>query len=480
MASAGNQLEILITGVILMPEYLKSIFIFRRDLRLRDNRGLLAACHNSKKVIPMFIFTPEQLKNNKYKSDNCVQFMMASLKDLDANLRKKGSRLFYFYGSPDDIIRRLLNADKNIEAVYVNMDYTPYSVARDAKIEKVCVEKQVAFESYEDVLLYPVETIITGSGGVYNKFTPFYNRARQQRVTPTDMSNPSNFVFKNIRITGEFHGDMHQFYTHNDNIMVEGGRDNALGILRQIGKFKKYNRLRNDLMTPTTRLSAYIKFGCVSIREVYEAFKSKLGMRNDLIKQLYWRDFYYNVAYDNPHTFGRYGALKEKYNKIKWENNRGWYKKWCDGRTGFPVVDACMTELNTTGFMHNRGRLITSAFLVKLLLIDWNWGERYFAQKLVDYDPSINLGNWSWSAGVGADSQPYFRIFNPWLQSAKHDPNAEYIKHWLPELADVKIQHLHQWDKYYDEYPDVDYPKPMIDYVKQKDKALKMYKKVFR
>lgn len=461
--------------------YTKSIFIFRRDLRLIDNIGLLAACENSDMVIPIFIFTPEQLKNNKFKSDNAVQFMMESLDNLDSDLKKRGSRLFYFYGTPDDVISKLLSKDKDIGAVFVNMDYTPYSVKRDRAIERMCKDHDVAFKSYEDVLLNPVGSIKTKGGTIYTKFTPYFNAAKKKDVDDPSGSRPKNFISKRSKIVGEYTADIHKFYTQiNEDIAVNGGRNTAQKILNEIGKFKKYNAERNTLNIETTRLSAYIKFGCVSIREVYKAFKNKLGSRNDLVKQLYWRDFYYNIAYEYPHTFKSKGALKDKYNEIKWVNNRNWFKKWREAKTGFPVVDACMRELNATGFMHNRGRLITSAFLVKLLLIDWNWGEMYYATKLVDYDPSVNLGNWSWTAGVGADSQPYFRIFNPWSQSEKHDADCEYIKKWIPELKDVENKHIHNWDEWYEEYPEINYPKPIIDYSKQRDKALKMYKKVFK
>lgn len=202
-------------------------------------------------------------------------------------------------------------------------------------------------------------------------------------------------------------------------------------------------------------------------------------MRNELIKQLYWRDFYYNVGWAFPRVFGRYGNLKEKYDKIKWGNNRSWYNKWKEGKTGFPIVDACMNEINETGFMHNRGRLIVASFLIKILLVDWKLGELYFSNKLEDSDVCVNNGNWGWSSGSGADSQPYFRIFNPWTQGERFDPQCKYIKKWVPELEDVPNEHIHRWDEFWDEH-DVDYPKPMVDYKKQREKAIKMYKRAFR
>ena len=254
---------------------------------------------------------------------------------------------------------------------------------------------------------------------------------------------------------------------------MHGGRKNGLVILKKIKNFKNYDNKRNLLTYETTKLSAYIKFGCVSIREVFKAIK-KTGSK-DLIRQLYWRDFYYNILFFFPHVFGN--ALKTKYSKIIWPNNKSYFEKWKKGKTGFPVIDACMRQLNTTGFMHNRGRLIVSNFLIKLLLIDWQKGEKYFAQKLVDYDPAVNNGNWQWSASTGADSQPYFRIFNPWLQSKKFDKDCKFIKKWIPELQEVKATDIHKWDTKYQVYNGIKYPEPIINYKKMRVLCLALYKK---
>jgi deoxyribodipyrimidine photo-lyase len=256
-----------------------------------------------------------------------------------------------------------------------------------------------------------------------------------------------------------------------------GGTFEAYKKLKQIGDFKKYDEERNDLTKETTQLSPYLKFGCVSIREVYEIFRDKLQPEGGLVRQLIWRDFYIHLLDAYPKMLqGK--SLNEKYDSIKWGNNREWFKKWCDGETGYPIVDACMKQLNESGYMHNRGRLIVSSFLIKVLQIDWRWGEKYFAQKLIDYDPAANNGNWQWASGSGADSQPYFRIFNPWLQSSKHDPNAIYIKKWLPNLSSVQPKHLHEWDKYFTEYnlKDLKYFSPIVNYKTMKERTLKMYK----
>ena len=267
---------------------------------------------------------------------------------------------------------------------------------------------------------------------------------------------------------------MKKFTTVNPNILVHGGRTNAITQLKVAAKnIKNYPRTHNELSQPTSQLSAYIKFGCISIREVYKTFRSK----HDFIRQLFWRDFYANILYSFPQVLGH--ALKPNYNKVRWHHNTNWFNAWTKGETGFPVVDAGMRELNETGYMHNRARLITSSFLIKTLLIDWQKGEQYFAKKLTDYDPASNNGNWQWTAGSGADSQPYFRIFNPWLQGENFDPNCEYIKKWVPELKDVPVKDILHWEDTYSQYKNIKYPRPICNYEEQKDKALTMYKSIF-
>lgn len=465
-------------------EYRRSVFIFRRDLRLEDNDGLNAAMLHSDEVIPIFILTPTQLDEdqNKYKSNNCVQFMIESLEDLDTELKLHKSRLFYFHGDNDDIIEEILKQKEkiNLDAIFVNMDYTPFSNDRDSDIETLCEREGVAFHMFEDLLLQPAGSILTTGGDVYSKFTPYFNKAKKVTVNESiRLPKKPNFYSKYGNLDGEYKESLSKFYGNkkNPDLRVNGGRQNGLKRLSIVSKNQKnYNKTRNDLTKETTLLSAHIKFGTVSIREVYHEFRKSLGMSNDLIKQLYWRDFYHNIIYDNPEVLGH--AMKPKYDKIKWKTNKSHLEAWKEGRTGFPIVDAGMREMNTTGFMHNRARLITSNFLIKILMIDWREGEQYFAQTLVDYDVANNNGNWQWGAGSGADSQPYFRIMNPWTQGEKHDKDAIYIKKWVPELKDVPAKHLHQWDKYHTEHKDkkLDYPSPIVDYKKNRESALKMYK----
>jgi deoxyribodipyrimidine photo-lyase len=467
-------------------KYKTSIFIFRRDLRLEDNTGLIKALKNSDNVIPIFIFTPEQLKDNDYKSNNCVQFMVESLIELNNELLKYKSKLYFFYGTPHIILDKIM---KNIEidALYVNMDYTPYSVNRDNLIKNVCDKYDIQFNTCEDILLNNINSILTGSNDIYTKFTPYFNKAKSYPVRNVSSNKYKNYINNKFKIVHEYVKNLNNLYNTNIKI-IGGGRKNALNILNNIVLFKKYNKERNILSIKTTRLSAYIKFGCISIREVYSIFKKKLGQHNDLIKQLYWRDFYYNVTYNNPYVLSEPDNrnFKEKYNKIPWLTYNNAPKKthnlwisWCNGTTGFPIVDACMRELNNTGFMHNRGRLITSNFLTKLLMWHWKDGEKYFGQNLVDYDPIINNGNWQWSAGSGVDAQPYFRIFNPWTQGEKFDPDCIYIKKWVPELNNVDNKHIHNWTTFCTnpQYKNIKYHKPIINYEENRKKCLEIFKK---
>jgi deoxyribodipyrimidine photo-lyase len=458
----------------MVKKYNTSIFIFRRDLRLDDNIGLMEALKQSKIVIPIFIFTSDQILKNDYKSDACVKFMVECLDDLNLNLKKQKSKLNYFYGDNAKVIKQII-ADKEISAVFLNQDYTPYSVARDEEIKKLCEKEKVDFNSYEDILLNPVNSIKSGQDEIFVKFTPYFNKASKIKVADPIKNKYSNYS-KNIKFSFETK-KFKSLFDKKVEVDIVGGRKNAIVILKNTKKFKNYNKERNTLITPTTNLSAYIKFGSVSIREVYYCFKKDLGNSNDLIKQLYWRDFYYNIVYNKPFVFK--GALKERYNKIKWNTDKKKLDLWKNGQTGFPIIDAAMTEMNKTGFMHNRARLIVASFLVKIMLINWQEGEKYFAQKLVDYDPSVNNGNWQWIAGSGADAQPYFRIFNPWAQAKTHDAECEYIKKWLPVLKDVPNAKILAWDVCYVEYPNVKYSKPILNYADQKKKALAAYKKIY-
>jgi deoxyribodipyrimidine photo-lyase len=460
-------------------KYQNGLFIFRRDLRIQDNRGLKLMNDECENIYTIFIFTPEQVGNtNKYKSNNCVQFMIESLQNLNTQLSGK---LYCFYGKNNSVIYYLIK-ELEINVLGFNLDYTPYAMNRDIEIMNLCGENNIEILFENDYYLNEPGTILSGGGTPYLKFTPYYTQASKRRIDSPINSykfSPKQTT-KKLKNIINLSSAMNRFTKINENLLIKGGRTEGIKALKDSIKTQKnYSRTRDDISYNTSLLSAYIKFGCLSIREIYKTFH----YNKNFIRQLHWRDFYAQVMYFNPQVIG--GALKPNYNKIKWHNSERLFKAWCDGKTGFPIVDAAMRQLNTIGWMHNRGRMIVSSFLTKILLIDWRLGERYFATKLVDYDPANNNGGWQWSAGTGADSQPYFRIFNPFLQSQNHDPDCKYIKRWIPELEEVENNIIHNWDnlekinKINKEKININYLRPIVDYTEQKEKALKIYKAIY-
>ena len=454
------------------------LFIFRRDLRIIDNNGLNLLSSMAKNIYTIFIFTPEQVgSGNKYKSDNCVQFMIESLEDLSSQISKAGGHLYTFYAHNDAVIEDCIKA-WDINLVCYNMDITPYAKERDEKIVKLCERLKTYVVYAHDYYLHQPGTIVNGSGDPYQKFTPYYHAALKKKVDAPAGKRTIHFKKSEKQIPNKVSLDsaMKKFVgKENPDILVHGGRENAIKVLKTALRTQThYSKTHNELDKQTTQLSAYIKFGCLSIREVYKFLHGK----RDIIRQLIWRDFYASILYSFPHVLGH--AMKEKYNKIHWHHNSNWFKAWCNGETGYPVVDAGMRQLNATGYMHNRARLIVASFLTKTLLISWKEGEEYFASKLTDYDPASNNGNWQWVASTGADSQPYFRIFNPFMQQEEYDPDCEYIKKWVPELADLEPKIIHKWETEWVNYKDIKYNKPIVDYKKQKDLALKMFGEAFK
>jgi deoxyribodipyrimidine photo-lyase len=457
---------------------MKSLFIFRRDYRIRDNIGLYNCIKESDKIYPIFIFTKEQITDkNKYKSDNAIQFMIESLKDLNEQL---DSKLNIFFG---DDIKILKNISKKlgVTAIFTNTDYTPFAIKRDENIKKMCEKENIIFKTFNDILLYEPLSIRTGTDKIYQKFTPFYNSALKIDVPkPLNIKTDNKFKKINKMMNLTSFDKIKKYYKTNKMVNRKGGRTEGLKILKNIENFKTYEKTRNNLTQKTTELSGYLKFGCISIREVYHILKDKFGKTNPLIRQLIWREFYYNLGFGFSDRFGK--SLKPQYDNIKWIGKQSDFEKWKNGKTGFPIVDAAMTQLNKTGYMHNRGRLIVASFLIKNLQINWQQGEKYFAQKLLDYDVLVNNGNWQWVSSSGADSQPYFRIFNPILQSKKFDKNAEYIKKWLPQLKNIPPKDLHDWEKYHSKYDlkKINYFEPIINYKESRDITLDMYKKALK
>ena len=446
-----------------------SIYIFRRDLRLEDNLGLQFAIKNCKNIIPIFIFTPEQIKVNEFKSDNAIQFMIESLKELDTELKNNKSKLLILQGDNIKVLNKL-RKNLGITDIIFNQDYTPYAKKRDLEIEKFCDKNKINCHQIEDYLLSDIGTFLKADGNPYTIFTPFKNNGLKKVI-----DKPKKTKFKNL-VNIDYKGDGYIKYKINEDILVNGGRKNGLKQLSKLGKQKSYNKNRNELSINTSQLSAYIKFGNISIRETYWKIRNSLGVSNELIPQLFWREFYYYIANYFPQVLEGKNYNK-KYDKVKWNNNKKYFQAWCEGKTGYPVVDAGMRELNKTGYMHNRARLITANFLNRILGCDWRIGEKYYASRLTDYDPSVNNGNWQWIASTGTDPKPYFqRLFNPWLQSKKFDKDCEYIKKWIPELKDIPNKEIHEWEKYSHKY-DI-YLQPVRDYKEGREASVKMYKAV--
>lgn len=451
-----------------------SLFIFRRDLRLEDNLGLLAALEQSTKVITCFIATPEQLedKHNLYKADNCVQFMVESLEDLESQLKGAGANLNIIFQSPEKALASIY-ATHPFEAVFVNKDYTPYAIKRDDHLKTFCKKKDIDFLEYDDYTLQPVGSVLTKQKTPFKVFTSFYNAAKKNAVEKPTHNKHTNYV-KSFSCKDSIHlKDLKKFFTPNPDLAVNGGRTEGLKHLKKLNNFESYAKERDLFTYQTTQLSAYNKFGCMSIREVYHAVAKQLGTHHPLIRQLYWRDFFYNISFSFPFVFG--STFQEKFRKLSWTHSKKIFESWTSGTTGFPIIDACIRQLNTTGLMHNRGRMLVASFLTKDLHINWQEGEHYFATKLVDYDPAQNNGNWQWAASTGVDASPYFRIFNPWTQSKEYDPEAAFIKRWIPELKHISAKHLHKWDKYHELYS-VDYPRPIVDHAREAKQSLNLYK----
>jgi len=453
----------------------KTLFIFRRDLRLRDNSGLIGALRDSSSVIPCFIFDPRQTGDHPYKSESALQFLIASLVELDRELRARGSHLYLFQGEAEKVVSSLIRSE-GLDGVCVDRDYTPFSRRRDAAIRLACRLENAAFDSCDDALLNEPEAVAKADGKPYLVFTPFFNASRILPVR-RPQENPSTNYYA-ARIASETGGAVYDRVLPRRNVRLyrKGGRTEALGILGKMGGFTDYEKTRDvPALERTTGLSPHSKFGTISIREFHWTVRKRLGPGHPLLRQLYWRDFFTHIASRFERVFGR--PFRPDFERLPWADDPGRLRRWREGTTGFPIVDAGMRQLNSTGFMHNRVRMICASFLVKDLHIDWRAGERYFATKLEDYDPCVNNGNWQWVASTGCDAAPYFRIFNPWLQQKRYDPDALYIKRWVPELKKAASEAIHRMDRA-EGRPPGGYPSPMVDHAAESVRALALYRSV--
>lgn len=485
-----------------------NIFVFNRGLRIFDNTTLIHQMRQMGAITPIFIFTPEQIdkKQNKYFSNNSVQFMIESLQELAKDIEKQNGKLYFFYGDIIDVLSSILK-DAKISSIGLNFDYTPYARQRSDLIQKFCTKNKITFFEKEDYLLHPILSNQTKKkdGKPYLMFTPFKRFCMENlKVSPIDKFN--KFVFSKNTIKSKYlisSKDIGKYYIPNPNINTHGGRQNGLQILKNIKSFSKYAKERDYFTYKTTFLSAHNHYMTISIREEYWSIVDALGKKSGIISELYWREFYTNIVYCFPYVLqGQISSstssasasasaknvskqtskhnisFKQKYDKIKLPSfNKKWFDAWCEGTTGFPIVDAGMRQLNTTGYMHNRNRMITMSFLIKFMHIDWRYGEQYFATKLVDYDAMMNNSGVQWCAGCGTDAQPYFRYFNPWIQQKKYDPNCEYIKKYVKELSNIDPKIIHKWDTLFGQKTKYTYNAPILDHAKEIKITLKLFKK---
>ena len=423
-----------------------TIFWFRRDLRIEDNCGLFHALKENKNVLPIFIFDINILKNFS-DNDPRIEFIYNSLKLLDNTLKKNQSSIQIFKGKPEKIFRQLL-IKYNIKNVFFNRDYEPYAIDRDEKIKKLLSSKKIRVYNFKDHVIYEKNNIVKVDGSPYKVYTPYSKLWLSKYFSEFVQKYESENYLKNLlNFKGQNKISLEDLGFKKSSIKKNQYKIN-------LNLIDNYELTRNFPIYETSKIGLYLRFGILSIRKlVLLASKSK---NYTFLKQLIWREFFIQILWHFPNTIHQ--SFKPKYDSIKWLNDRKKFNLWCQGKTGFPIVDAGMIQLNSSGFMHNRVRMIVGSFLCKHLLIDWRWGEAYFAKKLLDYEAASNIGNWQWVAGCGVDAAPYFRIFNPSEQTKKFDKDHKYIKKWIPDYNSKK------------------YIKPIVDHKNARLLCLKVYK----
>ena len=428
-----------------------NVFWFRRYLRLHDNAELYQSLKSSKPVVPVFIFDRNILDELEDRSDRRVEFIHNVLSGIQQQLNELGSTLDVRYGFPDEVFGQLLK-DYKIEKVFTNHDYEPYARKRDASIEKLLKENKVSFHSFKDQVIFEKDEVLKADGKPYTVFTPFAGKWKALLNKFFLSSYPAEKHFSNFFKQTAIEIPSLESINFKPAGKPFPPKEWGVDIIKEYKEQRDYPAIAG-----TSRLSVHLRFGTISIRELAR----KAGSLNEtFLNELIWRDFYHMILWHFPHVVSK--AFKQEYDKIQWRNNESEFTAWCEGKTGYPIVDAGMRELNKTGYMHNRVRMIVASFLTKHLLIDWRWGEAYFAKKLLDFDLAANNGGWQWAAGCGCDAVPYFRIFNPYLQAKKFDPELIYIRTWVPELGEIT------------------YPKPIVDHELARIRCLEVYGKALK
>ncbi|MBT8269204.1 MAG: DNA photolyase family protein [Bacteroidia bacterium] len=425
-----------------------SIFWFRRDLRLHDNHGLYHALNSGYPVLPIFIFD-EDILHKLPEQDARLDFIHHTISEINSVLKNDfKSGLLVKYGQVRDVFDQLIN-EYEVKAVYTNHDYEPYAKTRDEEAANLLANSGIEFHTYKDQVIFERNEVVKKDGNPYVVYTPYMRRWFEKFSVEGLSSFPSEKNLFNLLKYSSVDiislNDM-GFKRSNQNV-----RDYAVNNIL----IKNYEATRNfPAQDATSRLGPHLRFGTVSVRDMVR--KADKEHNKTFLKELVWREFFMQILWHFPQTVNK--SFKPKYDRIEWRNDPEEFKAWCEGRTGYPLVDAGMRQLNETGFMHNRVRMLTGSFLCKHLLIDWRWGEAYFAEKLHDYEMASNVGNWQWVAGSGVDASPYFRIFNPTTQIQKFDKGMEYIKTWVPD------------------YQELTYPQPIVDHKFARERCLETYK----
>ena len=423
-----------------------NIFWFRRDLRLQDNAGLYHALRSNIPVLPVFIFDQNILEKLQDKDDARLTFIHQALRELNSELNKHNSSILIKHSTPAKAWDELLN-EFDIKEVFANRDYEPYARKRDLEIDLLLAKRGIKFNSYKDHVIFDTDEITKDDRTPYTVFTP-YKRKWLGRLQP------------DIHFKAYPNSDLNYYQYASFKVPDLADIGFSKSPISLPGKVYKpilanYEDLRDyPAVEGTSRIGIHLRFGTISIREL----AAEANLHSSVwLSELIWRDFYSMILWHFPETENH--AFKKEFDHIRWRNNENEFEAWCEGKTGYPMVDAGMRQLNTTGWMHNRVRMITASFLCKHLLIDWRWGEAYFARKLIDYDMASNVGGWQWAAGTGNDAAPYFRIFNPDLQTRSFDSELKYIKKWIPEFGDP-----------------FKYPEPIVEHKFARERALNAYK----
>lgn len=422
-------------------------FWFRRDLRLQDNHGLYQALKDQGPTLAVFIFD-ENILSKLNSQDPRVEFILNQLESLDQELG--GNRIAVFKGNPVRIWPEIIKKYK-IKNIFFNQDYEPYAIDRDGKVKQLAEKLSVGFFGFKDQVIFEKDEITKDDGNPYTVFTPFAKKWNSKLKKENLKAYPSEKLTEHLA-------------SHREDaptLKDLGFQKSAISFPKKsisTEVLKKYKSERNfPFKISTTRLGLHLRFGTLSIRKAVQIAKQYSDV---WLSELIWREFFQMVLFYFPHTTTQ--CFKSQYEDIQWRNNNAEFTAWCEGKTGYPIVDAGMRELNQTGFMHNRVRMIAASFLVKHLLVDWRWGERYFAEKLLDFDLAANVGNWQWVAGCGCDAAPYFRVFNPEIQTKKFDPDLSYIRKWIPEFETSE------------------YPEPIVDHIVGRLRVLKAYEKALK